>query len=80
MKKQKIKALPVVKAFRNYFINRAKRVLKLTKKEYDSFHIDYMHGPDAVEIWFFHETGIVAWVTFTHDGCTKSIDDKRKKK
>jgi len=80
MKKEKIKPLPVVKAFALYWLRRARRVLKLKQSEYDSFHIDYMHTENIVEVWFFSETAIVAWAIFDHDGRTKRSQDNRGKK
>lgn len=80
MKKEKIKPLPVVKAYTLYWLRRARRMLKLKQSEYDNFHIDYTHEADAVEVWFFTETAVVGWVTFQHDGRKTSVGDNRGKK
>lgn len=79
MKKQKIKPLPIVKAYALYWLRRARRVLKLRQSEHDAYHIDYMHSRDTVEVWFFSNTDVIAWAIFNHDGRKIGTGDKRKK-
>lgn len=78
MKKEKIKALPVVIKYVEYFVRRAKRVLGLTNSEYNEYHVDLINSED-VEVWFFKKTGIVAQVKFTADGRKKDTMDRRAK-
>jgi len=78
-KRSKIKPVRELKEFVEYFIQRAKRVLELTKKEYDSFHIDLI-DLKSIEVWFFNDTRIVAMVKFIADGRKIETDDKREGK
>ena len=80
MEKEKIKPLPVVRVYAQYWLRRARRVLKLRKSEYDCFHIDYMHTDNNVDVWFFCETDVIAWAIFNHNGHKISVGDKRGKK
>ncbi len=73
MKKEKIKALPVVKAYADYFVCRAKRILKLKNSEFEAIHID-LHDFLSIDVWFFLETKIVARVLFALDGQQKDKD------
>ena len=66
MKKEKIKQLPVFKEFWNYFLRRAKKVLKLRNSEFEAVHIDIKDK--EIQLWFFVKTNIVARVQFTPDG------------
>ncbi len=78
MKKEKIKALPVVIKYVEYFVRRAKRVLSLTNSEYNECHIDLINLDD-VEVWFFKKSGVVARVKFTTGGRKKDTMDRRAK-
>ena len=79
MKKEKIKSLPVVKAFTDYIVRRGKRALKLKNADFDSIHIDLFD--DSICVWFHSESrkGIVGKVNFTLNG--KQVDklDNREK-
>ena len=74
MKKAKIKPFPAVKKYAQYFKSRAKRVLGLTKAEYDSYHID-LHDLESVDVWFFSGTKVLARAKFTSDGKIADSDD-----
>ena len=76
MKEEKIKPLPVVKAYTNYFTRRAKRMLKLRNSEFDGIHIDF-HDSNSIDVWFFIKTDIIAHVSFTPDGRIGDKDDIR---
>ncbi len=67
MKKEKIKPLPVVKAYADYWIRRARKVLKVKKGEYKSVNVDYTTR-GFVYVWFHREHDVVAHATFTLDG------------
>lgn len=67
MKKQKIKPLPIVKAFSDYWIRRGKKVLKIKKGQYKTVTVDYTTR-GFVYVWFHGEDEIVGNATFTLDG------------
>ncbi len=75
MSEEKIKPLPFVKEFADYFIQRAKRVLKLKNKDFDTIHIDYYNctNPETIMVWFHRKSleRIVGSVNFTLDGKQK---------
>jgi len=69
MKEEIIKPLPLVKEFSDYFVNRAKKILKLKNSEFKSFGIDIWNSGKNLWVWFYGENSvIVARVTFTADG------------
>jgi len=69
MKEEKIKPLPFVKEFSDYFVNRAKRILKLRNVEFDNINIDFWDHLKEIWIWFFKDgLGIIARAQFTIDG------------
>ena len=69
MKEEKIKPLPIVKEFSNYFLRRAKKILKLKKSGFESFSVELWNTGKNVWVWFYGENSvIVARVTFTTDG------------
>ena len=67
MKKEKIKPLPVVKAYTDYWIRRARKVLKVKKGQYKSANVDYTTR-GFVYVWFHGADDVVANATFTLDG------------
>lgn len=76
MKEDKIKALPVVKAYSDYFVRRAKRIFKLKNKEFEIVHVD-LFDLKYVEVWFFAETKIVAHAKFMSNGRLIDTMDNR---
>ena len=74
MKKEKIKALPVVKAFEAYFKRKAKRALGFKKDSFDSFHIEYSNTTRTVRVWFFMKCNVIGNVMFNADG--KRVTDR----
>jgi hypothetical protein len=82
MKKEKIKSLPIVKSYADYFLARAKRILKLKNSEFESVHVDLV-DLRSIDVWFFYKTNVVARIQFTPDGQIKDKEDmidKRKAK
>ena len=73
MKKEKIKALPLVKAFEAYFKRKAKRALKFKEDNYDSYHIEYSNTTRTVRVWFFVKCNVIGNVIFDADG--KRVND-----
>jgi len=71
MKEEEIEQMS--KAFANYFTRKAKRVLKLKNKDFDSVHIDYFSDTASIWVWFHRKTkdGIVGRVDFTLNGKRK---------
>lgn len=67
MKEEKIKPLPIVKAYADYWIKRGKKVLKIKKGQYKKVNVDYT-SRGFVYVWFHGEDEIVANATFTLDG------------
>ncbi len=81
MKKEKIKPLPVAKDFADYFVSRAKRLMKIKTSEYRSISMDYWLRSGHVWVWFYAEPGggILARVEFDHDGhVTKKVDNREE--
>ena len=71
MKKEKIKPLPCYKEFFNYFVARAKRVLKLKNEQFESVNIEtHTAYPKTgnIEVWFFGRNKVIAKATFHEDG------------
>jgi len=69
VKKEKIKPLPFVKEFSDYFFRRAKKILKLKNSEFKSFSVELWNTGKNIWVWFYGENSvIVARVTFTTDG------------
>lgn len=67
MKKEKIKALPIVKAYADYWIRRGERVLKVKKSQCKAVTVDYS-SRGFVYVWFHGEDAIIAHTSFTLDG------------
>ena len=69
MKKEKIKPLPAVKAFTDYFIRKAKRSLRLKKADFDRVNIDYT-SRGTIWVWFFKDKKnvLVGKVVYNVDG------------
>jgi len=68
MKEKKINPLPLVKAFTDYFIRRAKRILKIKNSEFTSITLDVFIRSGHIWIWFHSRNGIVAKVEFESNG------------
>ena len=66
-KEKKIKPLPIVKAYTDYWIRRSQRVLKVKKGQYKTVTVDYSTR-GMVYVWFHGEEEILAHATFTVDG------------
>ena len=69
MKKDKVKPLPVVKAFSEYFIRKAKKDLGIKRGYYKTASVEYtMRG--FVYVWFFPPTDITTpiHITYNADG------------
>lgn len=67
MKKPKIKPLPIVKAYTDYWLRRARKILKVKKGQYKSVSVDYTTR-GFVYVWFHGSDEVVAHTTFTLDG------------
>lgn len=78
MKKQKIKALPVVKEFANYIIGRAKRVLKISNEEFETVSIDVHPECGTIWVWFHYPTMVIGRVQFYFNGRCYEKTDYRK--
>lgn len=77
MKKEQIKALPLVNDFINYFSRRAKRVLKIKNSEFRNLSIDIDPDPKRMTIWvwFYISEKVIARVQFYFNGrCFKKTD------
>ena len=66
MSQEPIKHLPVVKAFAEYFIRKAKKDLKLKRDDYKSASVEYSTR-GKVYVWFFRN-GEAITTTYNADG------------
>ena len=84
MKGKTIKALPFVKEFADYFVRRAKRVLKLRNEDFKTSSIDVFVERGTIWVWFHNPDKIDGRAQFKFDGrCYYKVDyrlDKEKKK
>ena len=79
MKKEKIKALPVVKAFTDYIVRRGKRVLGLKDAEFDHASIDVHPNSKTIWVWFHTSERVIGRAQFTFDGlCYHKLDNREK--
>ena len=77
MKKEKIKALPVVIKYAEYFIRRAKRVLKLKDVDIDHIGIDFIGRSGQICVWIHGKDKILARAQFESDGTVIDKYDNR---
>ena len=68
MKEKRIKPLPIVKTFIDYFVHRGKRVLKLKDADFETASIDVHPERGTIWVWFHGSKRIIARVYFTFDG------------
>ncbi len=83
MKEEKIKPLPIVKEFSNYFFRKAKKILGLKNAGFKSFSVELWNTGKNVWVWFYGENSvIVARVTFTTNGKKDGdvIDNRKEAK
>ena len=81
MKKEKTKPLPMVEAFIDYFVGRAKRILRLKNADFESYHVNYYFRTKTIQVWFFgDDSEILAELRFTRDGRLAAKDDYRNGK
>lgn len=67
MAKEPIKHLPVVKAFVDYFVRKAKKDLKIKRRDYKTASVEYS-SRGSVYVWFHGTEAIVAWTSYKADG------------
>ena len=67
MAKGPIKNLPVVKAFAEYFIRKAKKDLKVKRRDYKTASVEYT-SRGFVYVWFHVPDRIVAHTCYNADG------------
>lgn len=77
MEEEKIKSLPITDTFTDYFIRRAKRILKLKNSEYVSITFDIFMRSKHIWVWFHTGNGIIAKVEFEFSGAKISKSDYR---
>ena len=68
MSEKEIQPLPFVKQFSDYFVRRAKRVLKLKDSEFKTVSIDLHPERGTIWVWFHEPARIVARAQFYFDG------------
>ncbi len=78
MKEEKIKPLPIIKSFIDYFLRRGKKVLGLRNAHFDHFSIDIHPDRGTVWVWFHSSRKIIARAWFTFDGRSIEAMDYRK--
>ena len=75
MNKEKTKPLPVVKAFTDYFVHRAKRVLGLTNADFATVSIDAHPERRTVWVWFHVPERVIARAQFYFNGqCYEKVN------
>jgi len=67
MRETPVKHLPVVKAFAEYFIRKAKKDLKVKRKDYKTVSVEYT-SRGFVYVWFHARDRIVANTSYRADG------------
>ncbi len=67
MAKHPIEHLPVVKAYVEYFMRRAKKDLKIKRAAYSDASVEYSTR-GKVYVWFFLTNGGVETITYNADG------------
>lgn len=67
MSQKPIKNLPVVKAFAEYFLRKAKRDLKIKRKDYQSACVEYSTR-GKIYVWFFIGKTDATHITYNADG------------
>ena len=80
MEKEKIKPLPCYEEFFNYFVARAKRVLKLKNEQFESVNIEVHTGypkTGNIIVWFHGQNKIIAKATFHENGRIADKSDYR---
>lgn len=77
MKKRKIKPLPVVKEFTDYFLRRTQRVLKMKASDMHHTSIDVHPEEKTIWVWVHGKEAIIARAQFTFDGRCYSKTDNR---
>lgn len=81
MKKAKIKTLPFIKEFADYFVRRARRVLKLKLKngDYDHMGMDVHPDDGTIWVWVYGPKEIVGRAQFNFDGrCYHKVDNREE--
>jgi len=68
MKKEKVKPLPMVTVFIDYFVRRAKRVLGLTNADFKTVSIDVHPERGTIWVWFHVPESVLARAQFYFDG------------
>lgn len=66
MPEKPIKNLPVVKAFAEYFIRKAKKDLKVKRNDYATASVEYSTR-GKVYVWF-HTDDTATYITYNADG------------
>ena len=80
MKKEKIKSLPVITEFIDYFVSRAKRVLQLKKADFHHASIDAHPDRGTIWVWMHGSDEIVGYAQFYFDGhCFNKKDNRLDK-
>lgn len=76
MKKEEIKSLFIVKEFTDYFVRRAKKVLKVKNSEIETTGIDVHPERGTIWVWFHCKHNLIR-AQFYFDGqCFDKYDDR----
>lgn len=71
MRKGPIEHLPVVKAFAEYFIRKAKKDLKLKRTAYKTVSVEYTTR-GVVYVWFHGHLKIAGYASYLADGTRRT--------
>ena len=79
MKKEKTKTLPFVKEFSDYFVQRAKRALKLKNSEFETSSISVHPERGTIWVWFYGPKKVISYAQFKFDGhCYRKSDNREE--
>ena len=79
MKEEKIKSLPFVKKLSDYFVRRARRVLKLRVSEFETASVDLHPERGTIWVWFHTTEKVIGRAQFNFDGrCYHKLDCRKE--
>ena len=81
MKEEEIKPLLFVEEFSDYFVKRARRVLKLKNSEFKTASIDVHPERGTIWVWFHTTEKVIGRAQFNFDGrCYQKLDNRKEAK
>ena len=78
MKKEKIKPLPFVKEFSDYFLRRAKKVLKVKRSEIETSSVEIHLERGTIWVWLHCKDGLIRAQFYLDGQCYNKYDDRKE--